>query len=114
MPTPIPADRSSLASMTADELDTLAAALDTARTLVDDIRDERSPESHCGQWDHSGHHWTHYGRSRYCWGDGPFGDREAYGKCGAKWTHPSHDLGKYLPPCPGVLADPAVPQSGTT
>jgi hypothetical protein len=109
----IPTDRTTLASMTSDELDTLATALDTARALVDDIRDERSPESHCGRWDHPGHHWTRYGRSRYCWGDGPFLDREAYGRCGADWPHPSHDLGKHRPSCPGVPAEPAVPQSPT-
>ncbi|MGA4800533.1 hypothetical protein [Streptomyces lavendulocolor] len=40
----IPTDRTPLASMTADEVDTLAAALDTARALVGDIRDERSPD----------------------------------------------------------------------
>ncbi|MGW3928723.1 hypothetical protein ACWECC_11535 [Streptomyces microflavus] len=108
MPTPtmLPADRAIIAAMTADELDVLAAALAAARTLVDDVRDERAPESHCGRWDHPGHHWTRYGRSRYCAGDGPFSDRAARGRCGADWPHPGHGLGDRSAPCPGVPADP--------
>ncbi|MER5372565.1 hypothetical protein [Streptomyces sp. NPDC002553] len=106
MPTVIPPDRAIVAAMTAGELDALATALDVARTLVDDVRDERSPQSHCGRWDHPGHHWTRYGRSRYCWGDGPFLDREARGRCGADWPHPGHDMGDHRAACPGVPADP--------
>jgi hypothetical protein len=102
----IPADRATVAALTADELDALASALDAAQTLVEDVRDQRVPESHCGRWDHPGHHWTRHGRSRYCWGDGPGLDREAYGKCGANWPHPGHGLGKYRAPCPGVSATP--------
>ncbi|WP_128378519.1 hypothetical protein [Streptomyces cavernae] len=98
--------REAVAAISPEKLDAFAAALAAARDLVDDVRDERTPRSHCGQWDHPGHHWTRYGRSRYCWGDGPFLDREAYGKCGALWPHPAHAMGTYqsddLNRCPGV------------
>ena len=105
MPSTIPTDRATVAAMTADDLDALTNALAAARTLVDDVRDERAPQSFCGQWDHPGHHWTRHGRPRYCSGDGPGRDRETSGKCGARWPHPAHDPGDWYEPCPGVADD---------
>jgi hypothetical protein len=106
IPTAIPTDRETVATLTADDLGALTAALATASSLVDDVRDERAPQSFCGQWGHSGHHWTRYARPRYCWGYGPGMDREAFGKCGARWPHPAHDLlGTWDTLCPGLPAD---------
>ncbi|MEJ8653750.1 hypothetical protein WKI65_44185 [Streptomyces sp. MS1.AVA.3] len=101
MPHPLPADRETVAALTDSELDALAAALATAHTLVDDVRDERAPQSHCGRWDHPGHHWTRHGRTRYCWGNGPSSDLDAYEKCGATWPHPAHNMAAHHTPCPG-------------
>ncbi|CAM5234136.1 hypothetical protein [Streptomyces griseomycini] len=99
--------RDRIAALSGEELDAFTEAVAAVRALIDDVRDERSPRSTCGGLhDHAGHTWTLYGRPRYCWGNGPFLNKNAYGKCGAHWPHPAHEMGRYYEPCPGVLAEP--------
>ncbi|MFE6639518.1 hypothetical protein ACFVFT_38610 [Streptomyces tendae] len=96
-----------LAGMRAEDLDAFVDAIDDVRTMVRDVHDQRSPRTSCGGfYDHAGHTWTLYGRPRYCWGTGPFLDSSAYGKCGAKWPHPAHEMGRAYQPCAGMSAEP--------
>ncbi|MFE1206377.1 hypothetical protein ACFW5V_32340 [Streptomyces sp. NPDC058762] len=96
-----------LAGMSAEDLDAFVDAIDDVRTMVRDVHDQRSPRTRCGGfYDHAGHTWTLYGRPRYCWGTGPLLDDSAYGKCGAQWPHPAHEMGRGYGSCPGVSAEP--------